>query len=253
MSTVDAAVACAEHRMTTWDGTELFYRSWPPAVPSTKALLLFHRGHEHSGRFQDLVQELGLQDAWVFAWDARGHGLSPGERGYAASFGCLVKDVDCFVHFIARQHDIPLQNMVVLGHSVGAVIVSTWVHDYAPPIRALVLVTPAFRVKLYVPFAIPGLRILQALRGKCFLKSYVKAGMLTHDPEQARLYQEDPLISRNIAVNILLGLHDASTRSAPAFGLAGSGASIPASRSIISTPTRSWAPRRWAGSSTACT
>jgi alpha-beta hydrolase superfamily lysophospholipase/SAM-dependent methyltransferase len=212
MSTVSAPPACTEHRMPSWDGVELFYRVWRPAVSSTKALLLFHRGHEHSGRFQELVERLALDDVWVFAWDARGHGRSPGERGYAESFGCLVKDADHFVTFVSREYGIPVENMAVLAHSVGAVVVSAWVHDYAPPIRALVLATPAFRVKLYVPFAVPGLRLMQAVRGKCFIKSYVKARMLTHDPEQARLYQEDPLVSRNIAVNILLGLHDTSTR-----------------------------------------
>jgi ubiquinone/menaquinone biosynthesis C-methylase UbiE len=67
-------------------------------------------------------------------------------------------------------------------------------------------------VKLYIPFAIPGLRILQAINGKAFIKSYVKARMLTHDPEQAQKYQSDPLISRNIAVNILIDLYDTSTR-----------------------------------------
>src|SRR5947209_9456396 len=136
MSTVTAPPGCTEHRMTTWDGVELFYRAWQPATPGNKALLLFHRGHEHSGRFSDLVGQLAPSDAWVFAWDARGHGRSPGERGYAESFGCLVKDVEAFVKFVSRQHGIPVENMVVLAHSVGAVVVSTWVHDYAPPIRA---------------------------------------------------------------------------------------------------------------------
>src|SRR5262245_11486462 len=120
--------------------------------------------------------------------------------------------MDIFVRHVSEAHRIPVENIVALGYSVGAVIVAAWVHDYAPPIRGMILATPALRVKLYVPFAIPGLRVLQALRGKCFIKSYVKAGMLTHDPEQARLYQEDPLISRNIAVNILLGLHDTLKR-----------------------------------------
>src|SRR5262249_46878297 len=41
---------------------------------------------------------------------------------------------------------------------------------------------------------------------------YVGASMLTHDPDLARDYDRDPLISRNIAVNILLGLFDASSR-----------------------------------------
>ena len=44
------------------------------------------------------------------------------------------------------------------------------------------------------------------------MKSYVKAKMLTHDAEAARQYRADPLIFRQIAVNILLDLHDTSTR-----------------------------------------
>jgi alpha-beta hydrolase superfamily lysophospholipase/ubiquinone/menaquinone biosynthesis C-methylase UbiE len=212
MSVVTAKRELTENTMTTWDGTKLFYRAWLPALPTSKALILFHRGHEHSGRFQELVDALDLEDVSVFAWDARGHGKSPGERGYATNFACLVKDADCFVRFIAQEHQVPMQNIVVLGHSVGAVLVSAWVHDYAPPLRAMILGTPAFRVKLYIPFAIPGLRILQAIKGKAFIKSYVKARMLTHDPEQAQKYQSDPLISRNIAVNILIDLYDTSTR-----------------------------------------
>jgi alpha-beta hydrolase superfamily lysophospholipase/SAM-dependent methyltransferase len=207
----------SERSMTTWDGVELFYRVWRPPDPGDKALLLFHRGHEHSGRFQELVetlalQESGLEDLSVFAWDARGHGRSPGERGYAESFGCLVKDVEAFVRVISKEYAIPIENMAVLGYSAGGVLVSAWVRDYAPPIRALILGVPAFRVKLYVPFALPLFRLRQTLGHKGFVKSYVRSRMLTHDPEQARLYDGDPLVSRAIAVNILIGLFDASTR-----------------------------------------
>src|SRR2546425_1252175 len=201
-----------EHTMTTWDGVNLFYRAWRPAVPSPKALILFHRGHEHSGRFQEVVEKLDLKDVWVFAWDARGHGHSPGERGYADYFADLVKDVETFARYLSKEYDISIQNMVVMAQSVGSVIVSTWIHDYAPPIRAMVLGVPALRVRLYVPFAIPLMRIWQLVQPKAFIQSYVKAKMLTHDPEQARLYRDDPLITRAIAVNVLIGLYDASTR-----------------------------------------
>lgn len=202
----------SEHLMTTWDGTRLFYRAWQPPSPSRKALVLFHRGHEHSARFEDVVNALALDDLSVFAWDARGHGNSPGERGYADSFACLVKDADAFVRHVADAHDIPLENMVLLASSVGAIISAAWVHDYAPPIRAQVLVSPAFRVKLYVPFAIPMLRLLRRLRTRPFVRSYVSGKLLTHDPEQIVRYDTDGLISRAIAVNILLDLHDAATR-----------------------------------------
>ena len=198
--------------MASWDGARLFYRAWLPERPTQKALLLFHRGHEHSGRWSDVVQMLGLDDVAVFAWDARGHGRSDGERGAAENFGTLVKDVDAFVTHIRDHHGFAIENMIVLAHSVGAVTVSAWVHDYAPPIRAMILATPAFRVRLYLPFAIPSLRLKQSFIGPGQVKSYVKSKMLTHDPEQARQYDSDPLIFRQIAVNVLIGLHDAGTR-----------------------------------------
>jgi alpha-beta hydrolase superfamily lysophospholipase/SAM-dependent methyltransferase len=203
-----------EHSMTLADGTRLFYRAWIPRQPARKALVLFHRGHEHSGRLEDVVGDLQLQDIAVFAWDARGHGRSDGGRGYAPSFGRLAKDADAFVHHLAETYGKRLEDMVVLGHSVGAVTVAAWVHDYAPPVRAMILVTPALRVKLYVPFARPSLRMLRRLvPGKTlYVSSYVKGRLLTHDPEQARRYDSDPLITRAIAVNVLLGLHDTGTR-----------------------------------------
>lgn len=194
------------------DGAELYYRSWLPAKPSNKALLLFHRGHEHSARWQETVESLGLDDVAVFAWDARGHGLSPGERGSAENLGVVIRDIEAFVQHVSKCHGIPVENMVVMAHSVGAVTVAAWVHDYAPPIRGLILAVPAFRVKLYVPFAVPLLRLKQKLFGHGYVKSYVKAKMLTHDAEQAAAYQADPLIFRQIAINILLDLYDTSTR-----------------------------------------
>jgi alpha-beta hydrolase superfamily lysophospholipase/SAM-dependent methyltransferase len=201
-----------ECTLTSHDGTELFYRAWHPVVPSNQALLLFHRGHEHSGRLAELVRDLALEDVHVFAWDARGHGRSPGERGSAQNLAVVIKDAEWFVRAVSRLHGIPLENMAVLAHSVGAVIAAAWVHDYAPPLCALVLAAPAFRVKLYVPLAIPALRLRQRVFGLGFVRSYVKAKMLTHDPAQAAAYDADPLIFKQIAVNILLDLHDTSTR-----------------------------------------
>jgi alpha-beta hydrolase superfamily lysophospholipase/SAM-dependent methyltransferase len=202
----------AEYTMSSWDGAQLFYRAWIPPQPTEKALLLFHRGHEHSGRWAEFVELLGLDDVAIFAWDARGHGLSAGERGAAENFGTMVKDVDVFVRHVTEHHGFALENMIVLAHSVGAVTVSAWVHDYAPPIRAMILATPAFRVRLYVPLAIPSLRLKEKFVGSGYVKSYVKSKMLTHDPAQAALCDADPLIFRQIAVNVLIGLHDAGTR-----------------------------------------
>src|SRR5687768_14738910 len=79
-----------EHTAPVDEQTSLFYRAWLPPN-SRKAVVMVHRGHEHSGRLIDVVDDLALQDTAVFAWDARGHGKSPGDRGYAPSFSRIVR------------------------------------------------------------------------------------------------------------------------------------------------------------------
>ena len=59
--------AISEDFMTTWDGTKLFFRSWIPPKPTDKAVIIFHRGHEHSGRLLELVELLSLEDFAIFA------------------------------------------------------------------------------------------------------------------------------------------------------------------------------------------
>lgn len=205
-----------KHSFTTHDGVALSYRHWPAADSSAQAtrqaVVMFHRGHEHSGRMAHLVDELDLPGVDFFAWDARGHGESPGARGDSPSFGTSVRDVQTFIDHLGASHGIAEQDMAVLAQSVGAVIAATWVHDYAPKIRALVLASPAFKVKLYVPFARPGLKLLRAWRGNLFVDSYVKAKFLSHDPARIASFDSDPLIAKAISVNMLLGLYDAAER-----------------------------------------
>ena len=202
-----------EKTFRTHDGVDLFYRHWPAVTGAARgAIVMFHRGHEHSGRMAHLADELDLPDFAVFAWDARGQGRSPGERGFSPSLGTSVRDVQTFVDHIETTYGIAATDIAVVAQSLGAVLVAAWAHDYAPGIRCMVLASPAFRVKLYVPFARTGLKILHKLRGHFFVNSYVKAGFLTHDPERIKSFNADPLIARPIAVNILLAVYETADR-----------------------------------------
>lgn len=198
------------------DGCQLFYRYWPAVETNdqmaSKAIVLFHRGHEHSGRVAHLADELDLPDFHIFAWDARGNGQSEGERGDAPNFATLIKDADCFIKHIIEEYSLSMQDIAVIAQSVGAVIASAWVHDYVPNIRALVLGSPAFSVKLYVPLAVPGLKLLYNLKGNFFVNSYVKPNLLTHDTSRAESFNKDSLITRPISVRLLLDLYAVSDR-----------------------------------------
>ncbi len=202
----------SEHTFTSHDGTSLFYRQWSPEKTAARALVMLHRGHEHSARWTETVSRLGIADTAVFAWDQRGHGQSPGPRGAAENLGVVIRDLESFIRHIEKEHGIAAENIVLCAHSVGAVIAAAWVHDYAPRLRGLILGTPAFEVKLYVPFAIPALRLKNKLMPGGVVKSYVKANVLTHDRAEARAYKEDKAIFREIAVNILLDLFDTAKR-----------------------------------------
>ena len=135
------------------------------AAPNAKAVAIFHRGHEHSGRTTHVAEGLADESLSYFAWDQRGHGRSDGERGDAPSIGRLIADVDEFVAHIEQRFGFETQNLAVIAQSVGAVLVSAWLHDYAPRVRCAVLASPAFSVKLYVPFARAGLKALYSSRG----------------------------------------------------------------------------------------
>ncbi len=225
------------HEFQTWDGSRLSYRAWLPDVPATRAVLLFHRGHEHGGRWDAVARALVADGMAVFAWDQRGHGRSAGPRGGAPDLAAVVRDADEFARHVDRTHGVPTADTAVVASSLGAVVATAWVHDYAPPVRALVVAAAAFAVKLYVPLAIPALRVKERLRPGGHVTSFVRSSMLTADPGERAAYDADPLIFRPIAVNLLLDLHDAGRR-------------LVADAGAITTPTlvlvagRDWVVRR---------
>lgn len=208
-----ASRAAAERHFTAHDGTSIFFRHWRASSGTSKgAVVLFHRGHEHGARMAHLVAESGLSDFDFYAWDARGHGQSEGSPGSAPDFATLVRDADGFVRHICDQDGVAIEDIAVIAQSVGAVLASAWVHDYAPRIRSLVLASPAFDINLIVPGARSGLTLWQKLRGDFMVNSYVKPEMLTHDAERVASYKTDPLITRPISSTLLLDVYKVAER-----------------------------------------
>ncbi|MFZ6658089.1 bifunctional alpha/beta hydrolase/class I SAM-dependent methyltransferase [Undibacterium sp. TJN19] len=207
---------CSESGFDSHDRTRLFYRAWQPLVNPVdgvkKALIFLHRGHEHSGRISPLLEQFGFISDWAFAWDARGHGNSPGERGDAPDFQTLVHDFESFIRHIQTQYAIAPENMLIVANSVGAVIAATWLHDYAPRVRGVVMAAAAFDINLYVPLAKPALRLATCFKPGLFVTSYIRSSMLTHSAAQAKAYDADPLITKNISARVLLDLADTAQR-----------------------------------------
>lgn len=198
-------------QFTTDDGLALHYKTWN-VQGASKALVLLHRGHEHADRWDTVVPSLAMPDTAIYAWEARGHGQSPGRRGHAAGFMEYVRDLDTFFHHLQKTHGLVPERTVVVAHSVGAVIAATWVHDFAPRIAGLVLATPALEVNLIVPGALTSIRAMQKLKADATIKSYVRGSWLTRDLSAAAAYDADKTISKDISAKILVDLFDSAQR-----------------------------------------
>ncbi len=207
---------CSESGFDSHDRTRLFYRAWKPTESTSsgvqRALVFLHRGHEHSGRFQILVDQFERPQEWAFAWDARGHGYSPGERGDAPDFETLVSDFEYFIRHIEKTYGIAQDNMCIVANSVGAVIAATWLQDYGARVRGVVMAAAAFDINLYVPLAKPALRLASCFKPDLVVTSYIRSNMLTHSVQQAQAYDADPLIAKKISARVLLSLADTAKR-----------------------------------------
>ncbi|MBO1531135.1 alpha/beta fold hydrolase [Psychrobacter sp. F1192] len=205
-----------------YDGTAIYYRYWltmPLADIAHRAepherrqVILLHRGHEHSGRLTELAERFVQAGYQVFAWDARGNGRSGGIKDHAESVTELERDLNDFVNLVITKTGITIEDTLIVASSIGAVLAAAWVHDYAPAIRGMILGTPALSIRLYIPLAIPALKVARKLGLMSRVSSYVKSQVLTHDKEAQAAYNADPLISGSISSDLLIDTHATGQR-----------------------------------------
>lgn len=193
----------------TFDGNKIFYRKWN-FEKDKKTLIIIHRGHEHSERLNILTQDEKFLKYNIFAYDLRGHGYtkiksSPNSMDY-------VRDLDSFVKHIKSEYQIKEEDIFIIANSIGGVILSAYVHDFAPNIAGIALLAPAFEIKLYIPFAKQLVTLLTKIRKDAKVMSYVKAKVLTHDGEEQNKYNSDKLINKEINAKLLIDLADMGKR-----------------------------------------
>lgn len=187
--------AASDH-LHTADGLRLGTRAWLPEgddAQQPRAVVVLVHGHgEHIGRYDWLAIQLVKAGYAVHGYDQRGHGYSQGTRAQVSRFEQLADDLGLFLKSVRAWH--PGLPLVLLGHSMGGVVVSRAVQlGHAHP-DLLVLSSPGFRpiskapawakrllALLAEPF--PGLPTVQLdIRG------------LSRDPEEVEAYRLDPAV-----------------------------------------------------------
>lgn len=111
-----------DHRVGTFvttPGLELYYQSWHPLDSSQAVVIFIHGLGSHSGWFSRIAQDLVARQHTVYAFDLRGHGRSPGQRGHITSWNEFRQDLAAFVAKVKTDTSSPC---FLFGHSLGAIV-----------------------------------------------------------------------------------------------------------------------------------
>lgn len=193
------------------EGIRLFRRAWLPDAPS-RAILVVHGFAEHSGRYDALGAWLAERGCAVHACDLRGHGRSEGRRGFVERFECFLDDLDRMLAIVADEHpDLP---RIVIGHSMGGLIVATWLRERHPDVAAGILSGPGLALGDAMPtWQLYLARLVRPIAGGLSVPANLPLDGLSTDPEVIRRYSEDPLVFDRITLALAVEMFAAAERS----------------------------------------
>ncbi len=170
------------------DGNTQLQRRWAVADP-VASVLLVHGIGEHSGRYQHVGEFLADRGFDVLAFDNRGFGQSGGRRAHVESFDQFIDDIG---DLLAERRELGVP-VVLFGHSLGGLMVSTYlVSDRSQPDLA-VLSSPALAAEVpgWQRVAAP---VLGRIAPSLFIKGTAMTGILSRDLEVEKAYHSDPLV-----------------------------------------------------------
>lgn len=172
----------------------LYTERFLPTGAPRGVVLISHGYAEHCGRYHEVAHAI-VNAGWAaLSYDVRGHGRSPGERGYIERFSIYLDDLAA-MHAEARRlvsADAPL---VLLGHSNGSLITLRALTDERPPrAAAAILSSPFLALRLKVPaFQRVLARVASRLVPKLSQPNALRVEDLTHDKAKQAERLADPL------------------------------------------------------------
>ena len=193
----------------TLDGLRLHATRWPHPSPRG-SLVIVHGLGEHGGAYAETAA--AIRDAngiEVIAPDLRGHGKSPGRRGYVAKYDQLVHDASEALGWAKQQH--PGLPLFLLGHSNGGQVALRLALDPAvgPTLAGLIVSNPALQVATHVPALKLALgRLLLRFAPRVTMGVPLGTSELTRDESLWEARRADRLRHSRISAPLYFGMID---------------------------------------------
>ena len=121
----------------------LYYQSWHQEQKVKAVVVIVHGLGGHSENHRNTIRYLIDRAFAVYTYDQRGHGRSPGQRGYINSWTELREDLVAFLELVTSEtKDFPC---FLLGHSLGAAVVLDYglrIKNPQAQIQGIIAMTP---------------------------------------------------------------------------------------------------------------
>lgn len=173
-------------------GLELFEQHWRPDGEPRAVLVIVHGIGEHSGRYPNVVNRLVSRGYAVYGFDHRGHGRSPGQRGFIHRWSEFREDVRLFLDWV-RQRE-PNRPLFLMGHSMGGLIVLDTVLHHPEGLRGVVASAPALAQSGVSPFLITLSKVMSAIVPTFSLDTGLDATAISRNEDVVKAYTSDPLV-----------------------------------------------------------
>lgn len=152
-------------------------------------MLIVHGIGEHSGRYEHVASFFAERGIDTLSYDQRGFGQSGGRRAFVKSFDQYLDDVEQLLA-LQREAGVPV---ILLGHSLGGLVVMTYLTSERPQPDLAVLSAPALEAdvpgwqKLFAP-------VIGRLLPKQHIPAKIDAELLSRDVAVQQAYVDDPLV-----------------------------------------------------------
>ncbi|NJM87747.1 MAG: alpha/beta hydrolase [Hydrococcus sp. RU_2_2] len=183
-----------EHLEGTFQGAgelNLYYQSWTFQKPAKAIVAIVHGLGAHGGLFFNAVEYLVDRGYGVYAFDLRGHGRSPGQRGHINNWGEFREDLNLFLQFIReREPDSPL---FLWGHSLGGAIALDYALRFPEGLQGIMVTSPAIGKVGVSPFKIATGKLLSRVWPRFSLKLGLDRYASSRDLSAISIFLQDPL------------------------------------------------------------
>jgi len=152
-------------------------------------MLIVHGIGEHSGRYEHVGSFLADRGFDTLAYDQRGFGQSGGRRAFVKSFDQYLDDVEQLLGLLRAEG----RPVVLMGHSLGGLVVTTYLVSDRPQPDLAVISAPALHavVPAWQKTLAP---VLGRVMPKQHIASKIEPELLSRDVSVQKAYVDDPLV-----------------------------------------------------------